>query len=70
MRVLNGLDLGFKSRKRKLLEETKVLKQLRDETDFEKGDFFALIVAALITITPVVLVILFLYYGISMYFFG
>ena len=70
MRVLNGLDPGFKSRKRKLLEETKVLKQLRDETDFEKGDFFALIVAALITITPVVLVILFLYYGISMYFFG
>lgn len=70
MRVLNGLDQGLKSRKRKLLEETKVLRQLRDETEFEKGDFLALIVAGLITIIPIVVVILFLYYGISMFFFG
>lgn len=70
MSFLNGLDKGFQSRKRKLLEEAKVLNQLRDETEFEKGDYLALIIAALITIMPVVLVILFLYYGISMYFFG
>lgn len=70
MRVLNGLDQGLKSRKRKLLEEAKVLRQLRDETEFEKGDFLALIIAGLITIIPIVVVILFLYYGISMFFFG
>ncbi|MTI47221.1 hypothetical protein [Sporosalibacterium faouarense] len=70
MNFLNGFDKGFKSRKRKLIEEEKVLNQLKDATEFEKGDFFALIIAGLITIIPVVLVVLFLYYGISMYFFG
>ena len=53
-----------------MLEEKKILDQLKDETEFEKGDFLALIIAALITIMPIVLVILFLYYAISMYFFG
>lgn len=70
MRFLNGFDKGFKSRKRKVLEEQELLNQLKEETDFEKGDFFALIIAALITIMPVVLVVLFLYYAISMLFFG
>lgn len=70
MKFLNNLDKGFNSRKRKLLEEKKVLNQLKDETEFEKGDFLALIIAALITIVPIVLVILYLYYAISMYFFG
>jgi len=60
----------LKSKKRKAQEETELLKTLREKVNFEKGDLFALIVAALTTIGPVVLVILLLYYLISMYFFG
>lgn len=70
MRFRNDLDKGFKSRKRKWLEEEKLLKELKDKTEFEKGDVLSLIIAASITIIPVVLVLLFLYYLISMYFFG
>ena len=70
MKFRDDLGSGFKSRKRKLLDEAEVLKKIKDETEFEKGDFPALIIAALITILPVVLVVLFLYYAISMFIFG
>ncbi|KAB3533096.1 hypothetical protein [Alkaliphilus serpentinus] len=68
MRFFNDKDL--KSRKRKFLEEEKILKELKDKAEFEKGDFLALIFAALITLLPIVLGILFLYYVITMHFFG
>jgi hypothetical protein len=70
MKPKDGLDDGLKSKKRKAIEQTELLNKLRDETEFEKGDFFALIIAALTTILPIVIVILLLYYGISMFFFG
>jgi len=64
------LDSSLKSKKRKAQEETELLNKLKDETDFEKGDHSALIIAALTTLLPVVVVILILYYVISMFFFG
>ncbi len=70
MKHLNDLDESLKSKKRKVQEETELLNKLKDETDFEKGDFSALLIAALTTILPVVVVILILYYVISMFFFG
>lgn len=70
MKLNDDLDSGLKSKKRKLKEETELLNKLKDETDFEKNDYPALIIAALTTIIPVVIVILLLYYGISMLFFG
>lgn len=70
MKLNDDLDGGLKSKKRKLKEETELLNKLKDETDFEKNDYAALIIAGLTTIIPVVLVILLLYYGISMLFFG
>ena len=70
MKFYNDLDNGLKSKKRKAFEETELLDKLRDETEFEKGDFFALVIAGFTVILPVVIVILFLYYSISMFFFG
>lgn len=70
MKVRDGLDKGFKSRKRKLREESEELEKLKKETEFEKGDFAALIIAALVTIGPVVLGLLALYYMITMFIFG
>lgn len=70
MKPFNDLDDGLKSKKQKTLEDAETLNQLKNETDFEKGDFGALIIAAMVTLLPVVAVILFLYYAISMFFFG
>lgn len=70
MKHKDDLDESLKSKKRKVLEEAELLNKLKDETEFEKGDFFALLVAGLTTILPVVIVILLLYYVISMFFFG
>lgn len=70
MKPFNDSDRGFTSKRKKLIEESETLDQLKKETNFEKGDYLALIVAAMITIIPVVAVILFLYYQISMFFFG
>lgn len=70
MKPINELDDSLKSRKRKRLDEKELLDNLKKETNFEKNDAFALIVAALTTIMPVVIVILVLYYVISMLFFG
>ncbi|MBM7614616.1 hypothetical protein [Alkaliphilus hydrothermalis] len=70
MMLLNSFDKGFKSRRRKSQEEKEELKQLLGKTDFENGDFLALIIAALVTLVPVVLIMLLIYYGVSMYFFG
>jgi len=70
MKHTDELNESLKSKKRKAQEETELLNKLRDETDFEKGDHSALIVAALTTILPVVIGILILYYVISMMFFG
>lgn len=70
MKPVDDLDDGIKSKKRKLLDEAEHLNKLKNETEFEKNDFLALIIAALTTLLPVVLVILFLYYIISMFFFG
>ena len=65
-------DLGniLKSKKRKALEEADLLENLRDKTKVEKGDLFALIIAGLTTIIPVAVVILLLYYLITMFIFG
>lgn len=66
----DDLDDGLKSKKRKAQEEMEELHELRDKTNFEKGDYMALIIAGLTTILPVVAVILVLYFIISMLFFG
>jgi Fe2+ transport system protein B len=66
----DDLDDGLKSKKRKVQEEMDELRELRDQTDFEKNDYAALIIAGLTTILPVVGVILVLYFLISMLFFG
>lgn len=68
--IQNEIDSEIKSKKRKWQEETRLLSELKEKTEFEKGDFMALIIAALTTILPVALIVLFLYYVISMFFFG
>jgi len=70
MKLDDELDDGLKSKKRKAQEQTELLNKLRDETEFEKDDYKALIIAALITIMPVVIIVLLAYYFISMLFFG
>lgn len=70
MNIINNRDSSFESRRRKAIEERLILNQLRDETDFDSKDYLALIIAAFITLSPVVIGILFLYYGISMLVFG
>lgn len=70
MKPFNDSDDGLKSKKQKALEEAETLNQLKNDTNFEKGDFAALIIAGMVTILPVVAVILLLYYAISMFFFG
>ncbi len=65
MRKFDLKNRSIKSKKRELDEEKETLEKLREETDFEKGDYTALTVAAFLTILPVVIVILFLFYIIS-----
>jgi hypothetical protein len=60
----------FRSRRRKVAEEIELLRELRDKAEPEKGDLAALIIAGLTTIVPVALLVLFLYYAISMWVFG
>lgn len=50
------------SKKEKLRREDDELKKLIDETEFEKNDAKALIIAALTTILPVVLIACLLFY--------
>lgn len=66
----DDLNDGIKSKRRKAMEELNLMRKLKSETKFEKNDFLALIIAALVTLLPVVIVILLLYFGISMLFFG
>lgn len=61
---------SLESRRKKIMEEMETLDHLKRETEFERGDFFALIIAALTTIFPLVLIILLLYYVISMAIFN
>ncbi|WP_051251545.1 hypothetical protein [Psychrilyobacter atlanticus] len=50
------------SKKEKLKRENDELKKLIDKTEFEKNDAKALIIAALTTIVPVVLIACLLFY--------
>ncbi len=70
MSFMKRFDEGFGSRKRKALEEDETIKELREKTEFEKGDFLALVLAFIIAVGPVVLVLLFLFYAITTYFFS
>ncbi len=47
---------GLRSKRRELEEEKKEFERLRAETDFEKSDFLALTIAALITILPIAVI--------------
>lgn len=60
----------FTSRRRKAAEEKALFRELRDKAEPEKGDLTAMIIASLTTLLPVVVLVLFLYYGISMLLFG
>lgn len=60
---------SFKSRIQRAKEENEELQGLKRETNFEKSDFLALIIAAATTILPLVLGLIFLYYFITSYFF-
>ena len=60
----------FKSSRRKAAEEVELLHELREKAKPEKGDLVALIIAGLTTIVPVALVVLLLYYAVSMWIFG
>ncbi len=70
MRKFDLEKRSIRSKKRELDEEKATLEKLRAETDFEKSDFAALTIAAFITILPVVLVILFLFYILTSLFFS
>ncbi len=69
MKLFDKFDVSLKSKRQKIKEENELLDELKRETEFEKGDFLALIIAAVITLVPVVLGIWLLYYGIAMLFF-
>lgn len=60
----------LKSRRRKALEEKELLEELRENAKTERGDIFALIIAGLTTIAPVAIVLVLLYFLLSMLFFG
>ncbi len=68
---LFGLEPDYLvSRKKKTKEEQELLSELGAHTKLEKGDLLALILAASVTLLPLVIFILLLYYGISMLLFG
>jgi ABC-type arginine transport system permease subunit len=68
---LFGLEPDYLvSRKKKAKEEQELLSGLGAHTKLEKGDLLALILAASVTLLPLVIFILLLYYGISMLLFG
>ncbi len=60
----------LKSPRRTAAEEKELLRELREKTETDKGDLPALIIAAFTTILPLALVVLFLYYAITMWIFG
>ncbi len=70
MRLFDNFTDGLKSSKQKVLEENQTLKELREQTEFEKGDLLALIIAAVTTLLPVVIGLWLAYYAFSMLFFG
>ncbi len=70
MKLFDDFHEGLKSKRQKVREENAELRRLKEETEFEKGDFLALIIAAITTLLPVVIGILLVYYAISMMFFG
>ena len=63
-------EIDFNAKKKKAKREVEELNRLKSNTEFEKGDFLALLIAAMTTILPFVVVILLIYYAISMLFFG
>ena len=63
-------DDNFETKKQKIKRQNAELKELKEKTQFEKGDFLALVIAALTTIFPLAVVLLLLYYFISMWIFG
>lgn len=69
MSFMRDKDKILKHSKSEIMEEQENLEKLRENTEFEKGDFLALVIAFIIAVLPVVLVILFLFYWISGYFF-
>ncbi len=69
MKLFDKFDGSLKSKRQKIKEENELLEELKRDTEFEKGDFLALIIAAVITLVPVVLGLWLLYYGIAMLFF-
>ncbi len=70
MKWFNDFGHGLKSRKQRAKEDAETLRELKANTEFEKGDFLALSIAAIIAFLPIVLVLLFLYYIITKFFFG
>ncbi len=70
MGLFDNFNDGLKSKRQKLREENEELERLKDETEFEKGDLLALIIAAIVTLVPVVLGIMLIYYTISMLIFN
>ena len=64
-----GTMEDFVSKKEKLKRENDELKKLIDETEFEKNDAKALIIAALTTIVPVVLIACLLFYLVIKFIF-
>ncbi len=58
------------SKRQKSKEEAKLISELKENTVFEKNDYLALIIAAVVTLVPVVIIVWLLYFGISMLFFG
>ncbi len=61
---------GFKSKKRELDEEKELFEKLREETDFERKDFWALTIAALVTLLPIALIVFLAVYFILELFFS
>ena len=70
MRPDRNLGDVLKSKRRKSLEEAELLTKLREKTNLEKGDRFALIIAGLTTILPVAIAILLVTYLITRLIFG
>ncbi len=70
MKWFKGADYSLKSRKQKAKEDAETLRELKANTEFEKGDFLALTIAAIVAFMPIVLGLLFVYYVITRFIFG
>ncbi len=56
---------SLKSRRQRRMEEIEELKELQKETHLEKGDFLALVIAAMTTLVPVAVGIILVYYFVA-----